>query len=422
MAEYDLVVRNAYEHDRDAVVDVGVRDGTIVAVAADVAGGGDEEIDAAGNLVSPGLTDCHVHLDQALTAAGERFPRYNDEPFDKERCIGLSADYFAEVSREEVARTAVEVAGTFAANGTLSLRTHAYVSGDVGTKVVDGVLDARERLDGVVDLQVVTFPQHGYVRDPGAREAARDALARGADLVGGIDPASVNNDVERSIDAWFELATEFDVEVDAHVHDGGSLGMYTLNRIAEKTIDHGYEGRVTASHAFALADTADAGEDPRAAGSSVAGSMDRFEAAELKFVTCYPSTRPGHPVSLFQEAGLPMAHGSDEVQDIWVAHGNADVLEGALVESFKLSTDYAYANNSGLAALWRMLTTDGARVLGADDYGVVEGTPADLVVWDEPSPQWAIVRQATRTHVLKRGEVVARDGELVPSVAAELDI
>jgi len=420
MSEHDVVIRNGYEHERGAVVDVAVRDGTIAEVEGTVAGDGAREIDAGGDLVSPGLVDCHVHLDQALTADGERFPRHNDDPFDKERCIGLSADYFAGVTVDEIAETAVEVAGTFATNGTTALRTHAYVDSTVGTRIVEGILEARDRLDGVVDLQVVAFPQRGYVGDPGTADHVREALATGADLVGGIDPATVNGDIARSIEAWFDVATDADADIDAHVHDGGSLGMYTLTKLADATIDHGYEGRVTASHAFALADTADAADDPRAAGTTVAGAIDRFAEAGLKFVTCYPSTRPGHPVKRFHEAGLPMAHGSDEVRDMWVAHGNADVLEGALVESFKLSTDYAYATNPGLDALWRTLTTDAGRVLGIDGYGIREGTPADLIVWDRPSPQWAIIRQANRSHVLKDGRVIAEDGALVPEVAADL--
>lgn len=417
---YDLVVRDAYVHDRNDVVDIGIEEGNIRSVSDEIPEPGETEIDADGNLVSPGLIDCHVHLDQALTAEGDRFPRHNDEPFDKDRCIGLSADYFADVSREEITQTVLEVAGMFAANGTLSVRTHAYVDSEVGTKVVEGVLAAKDRLAGVVDLQVVVFPQRGYVNDPGTEAAAREALELGADVVGGIDPASINTDIERSIETWFDLATAYDVEIDAHIHDGGTLGMYTLSRLAEKTIEHDYQGRVTASHAFALADTATDDKDPRAGVTSVAGTLDRFKAAELKFVTCYPSIRPGHPVERFHDEGLVMAHGTDEVRDMWVAHGNADVVEGALVSSFKLSTDYAYATNSGLDTLWQLLTTQGAQVLELEDYGIEVGTNADLVVWDQPSPQWTLITQGTRTHVIKEGSVIATDGALSEPVATRL--
>lgn len=421
MAEsYDLVVRDAYEFERAELVDIAIADGEIRRVADTVPEPGTEEIDADGDLVSPGLIDAHVHLDQALTAEGARVPQHNDEPFDKDRCIGLSAEYFAEASKEEITQTALEVAGMFAANGTLSLRTHAYVDSEVGTKVVEAILAAKDRLEGVVDLQVVVFPQRGYVGDPGTEAAAREALDLGADVVGGIDPASINTDIERSIETWFDLATSYDVDIDAHIHDGGTLGMYTLSRLADETIEHDYQGRVTASHAFALADTASEKQDPRAGMTTVAGALDRFKRAELEFVTCYPSIRPGHPVAQFHDEGLTMAHGSDEVRDMWVAHGNADVLEGALVSSFKLSTDYAYATNPGLETLWKLLTTEGASVLDVDGYGIEEGTPADLVVWDQPSPQWAILKQGARTHVVKDGALVATDGELLPSVAADL--
>lgn len=413
MPTHDLVVRNAYEYGRDAVVDVAVDGSTIAAVEPELPGRGETEIDADGNLISPGFVDAHVHLDQALTATGERFPKHNDDPFEKDRCIGLSADYFASATVEEIEANALAAAELAVASGTLHVRTHAYVDEATGTKSIEALLSARDRLEGLLDLQIVAFPQRGFVGDPASFEHAREGLRMGADLVGGIDPASVNGDVERSIDAWFDLATEFDVDVDAHLHDPGSLGMYTLDRLAAKTVEHGYEGRVTASHCFALADAARAGENARFAAGDLDRAIERFARARLQFVTCYPSTHPGMPICRFQEEGLAMAHGTDEVRDLWVAHGNADSLQGALIESLKLDTSYSYARNAGLDSLWRLITTEGASVLGLDDYGIEVGHPADFLVHESRSPQWAILTQSSLSHVVKGGRVVARHGSIV---------
>ena len=413
MTTFDLVIRNGYEYGRDAVVDIAVDGPRVEAIETEVDGNGETEIDAGGNLVSPGFVDAHVHLDQALTAMGDRFPKYNDKPFEKDRCIGLSADYFANATVEELIETALAVGEMAVANGTLHVRSHAYVDSKSGTKSVEAMLAARERLKGLLDLQVVVFPQRGFVSDRGALDAAREGLRLGADLVGGIDPASVNGDVERSIDMWFDLAQEFDVNIDAHLHDPGSLGMYTLDRLAAKTLERGYEGRVTASHCFALADAATAGENSRFAAGNLDAAIEQFARARLKFITCYPSTHPGMPIRRFLEEGLTMAHGTDEIRDLWVSHGNADSLQGALIESLKLDTDYTYATNEGLDLLWRLITTEGAAVLGLDEYGIEVGHPADLIVHEAPSPQWAILTQSARSHVVKDGTVVAREGSVV---------
>jgi cytosine/adenosine deaminase-related metal-dependent hydrolase len=415
----DLLVRNAFLYDREESCDIAVQNGQIQQIAPELDREAETEIDADGSLVSPGLVDCHNHLDMALSAEGERYPRYNDEGFEKQRCIGLSESHFRNSSREGIRETAVQAGRLFAANGILALRTHAYVDSEVGTKVVNAILDAREQLADLVDIQVVVFPQRGYLNASETLDHAHEALSSGADLVGGIDPASVNNDIERSIDTWFDLATAHDAAIDGHIHDGGKLGMYTLNRLAEKTIEHDYQGRVTASHAFALADTNQAGDDPRSKSTTVGGAMETFLDADLAFVACYPSMRPGHPVQRFHDAGLTMALGTDQLRDFWLAHGNADVVEGSLVSSFRLSTDYTYATNEGLDTLWRMLTSEGGDVLGDETYGIDEGTPADLVVWDQPSPQWAIIKQGTRSHVIKDGQVIATDGSLVETESGE---
>jgi cytosine deaminase len=116
------------------------------------------------------------------------------------------------------------------------------------------------------------------------------------------------------------------------------------------------------------------------------------------------------PIRRFHDAGLALAHGTDQVHDLWGAHGNVDAIEAMLVESLGLDS---YSTNEGLAYLWDLITHQGANRLGLDGYGIDVGTPADLVVHDAASPQWAILRNRTPRYCLKNGAVVARDGEFV---------
>ncbi|MFC6941137.1 amidohydrolase family protein [Salinirubellus sp. GCM10025818] len=413
----DLIVRNAYLPSRDAVVDIAVTDGAIAAVgstaAADAALDGPREIDAGGNLVFPGFVDAHVHFDQALSAAGERVPKHNDEPFDKARNIARTVEYFEGTDAGTLTGNAVECVRMAVANGVLFARAHTYIDRTVGTKVIEAILEARETVSDLFDVEVVAFPQRGLLDGPEVREAARESLELGADLLGGIDPASVNDDLERTIETWFEVATEHDVDIDAHVHDGGTLGTYTLERVAEHAVRNGYEGRVTASHAFALADAAVRSGDPRVRGEPLASVLDALERADVGLTTSYPSTPPGMPIGALRERGITVGHGSDELRDLWVPHGNAAPTEGALVQSLRLDRSYTYSTNPGLAHLWNLLTHGGADLLGIEGYGVEVGTPADLVVMDAPSPQWAVLGQADTEYVIRRGKVVAEEGALV---------
>lgn len=423
---YDLVVRDAYLYDRDGVFDVAVADGTIVAVGDALDGRGGTEIDAEGDLVAPGFVDSHVHMDKAFSASGGRFPGYNDRGTNFDTISTARSEYYAETSPETITENAVELGRRMAANGTSYVRTHAYLDGEVGTAAVEAVLDARERLSDLLDVQVVAMPASGVL---GNEDVVREALELGADVVGGADPATRSGDVERAIDTWFEIAAEYGVEVDPHIQHPSTLGVHVLHRMAEKAVEHGYEGDVTASHGYCLAemdglefDVDTPGLVPAELKTFRDGQLDRalaaFEASGLKFVTCHPSTRPGMPIAEFAEHDIPLGWGCDNVHDWIVRHAQPDALQGALVNAFKLDyNQYTFATNRGLDLLWRMATEGGARVLSVgDDYGVREGTPADLVVFDEPSPQWAIINQATRRYVLKRGTVVAEDGTVTVAV------
>ncbi|PHQ45109.1 hypothetical protein DJ68_14820 [Halorubrum sp. C3] len=406
----DLIVRNGYLEHKDAVVDIAISDGRIQDITTGLDANAERELDAEGGVISPGLVDAHFHTDMALASAGDRYPNYNDGTFGKEELVAKSREFFSNESIDDLKSRIRRATKRAVRNGVLHMRNHVYVDSVVGTKVVEATLEVRKELQDVVDMQIVAFPQQGFLRDPGSQHAAREALKMGADLVGGIDPASMNNDIETTIDTWFDIASDYDVGVDAHVHDRGTVGMYTLERLAEKTVERGYEGRVTAGHCFALADAAGGGEDYL--NGRLESALETFKTADLNVVTCYQSTRPSMPIQQFQDNGLVMAHGTDEAQDVWESHGNMNSLEAMLVASLKLRLDSGrqWGTNEGLASLWQLITGEGAAVLGInDEYDLQPGTPADLVVHGASSPQSAIIENTTPRYVVKEGQVVAEN-------------
>ncbi len=76
-AQYDLVVRNGTIVDGTGAErfkgDVAVLDGKIAAIG-DVAGGGRQEIDATGRVVTPGFVDIHTHYDGHATWTNQLQP------------------------------------------------------------------------------------------------------------------------------------------------------------------------------------------------------------------------------------------------------------------------------------------------------------------------------------------------------------
>jgi cytosine/adenosine deaminase-related metal-dependent hydrolase len=167
----ETVVRNAYLANRDAVVDITIDDGLITAVQPAIADNGETELDAEGDLVSPGLIDAHVHLDMALSATGDRLPRNNEGWAGRIDAIEKTATYFAEIEADAIVANVYEVAEWAIGNGVLHLRTHAYVDNTVGPDVVEAVATARDALDDRLDIEIVAFPQQGIRRDEGSEAA-----------------------------------------------------------------------------------------------------------------------------------------------------------------------------------------------------------------------------------------------------------
>ncbi|MDY6818411.1 MAG: amidohydrolase family protein [Halobacteriales archaeon] len=420
MSTHDLVIENAYLHHRDDVVDIGIDDGRITTIDTDLEDG-TETIDADGGLVSPGFVDCHKHIDRAFAATGDRRPAGLDEPFATRGFNELFDGYYEETSLETITERAIENVLMAVEAGTTHVRTHVGADHVIGTDTMTACLRARDRLADVVDLQLVPMAGSGILAD-GGETALRAAIELGLEhvtdrdaiLLGGVDPATRNGDIERTIERWFAVATDYDIDIDVHLQDGGYIGVYTIGRIAEHARRHDYADRVTISHGFSLAQLPDWWLDD---------VIEAMAAVDFDVVTCFNSIRCSMPIRPLLEGGIDVGHGTDNDYDFVIPHGHADSLDAARLISLKLhgnwrfSEEYRWSeSNDALALLWELITSEGAAVLGIEDYGIEEGNPADLVVLDESSPQWAILRQATRTHVIKRGRIVARNGEIVPSI------
>lgn len=425
-SEFRLVVRDAYLASIDGIRDIGIRDGRIAEVAPSISETGDAEIDANRNLVSPGLVDSHKHLDRALSATGSRRPLANDRPNESPAYVGGKFDrYFGDTPVEDLTDTICENIRMAVAAGTTHIRSHVGVDHSVGTKTVEACLRAIQRTSDIVDVQLVPYASRGVRSERGERllreaiESCLDGpLTREEVFVGGsiglIGGSNTMPAVDATMDAWFDIATAYDIGVDVHVTGRESFGYYTLKKLAEKTIANDYRGDVTAVHSWALAHLPD---------WWLEDLLNELSTANVTVVTCYNSIRPEMPVEALVDHGVTLAHGTDNDQDFVYPHGNADQLEAAMVMSYKLVGDWHFderyrwaETNPALNLYWEMLTTQGAVALNIpDEYGIEPGAKADIVVYDEPSPQWAIVRQATRAHVIKDGAIVAEDGDVAPS-------
>jgi cytosine deaminase len=399
----DLIVRNALVWGTEAPRDLAISDGRYVAL--DQTGGVTRrEIDAAGRLCIPGFVEPHIHLDKVLLA--ESVPVNRSGSLDE--AIDILGARKQNYDAGEIAERAGRIVASAITNGVTRMRTHIDVDSVCGLIALEALLDVRARFADVIDLQIVAFPQLGIVGDPGTETLLREAMERGADVIGGMpfneaSPA----DSHEHIRIAFDIARAHNADVDMHIDETDDPAARTLETLCEATIEHGWQGRVTAGHTCALAAYDDAYADR---------VIDLVAAAGLHMITnpatnlmlqgrddAHPKRRGITRVKELLAAGVNVSFGQDNLRDMFYPFGRDDPLELAW-----LAAHAAHMSQPDeIEAVFAMATVNGARVLGLTDYGTEPGCAGDLVILDARSAAEAITARADRSYVIKRGRVVA---------------
>src|SRR5215470_1654193 len=398
----DLILRNARLAGHDTLTDLGVDKGAIVDVGDDTTAA--ETIDLAGRLVTPPLVEPHIHLDAVLTV-GQPRPNLSGSLFEG---IAVWAERVKDLTYDDVQSRVRQILRWQLACGVLHVRSHVDVC-DPQLRALRALIDLREELRGLIDLQLVAFPQQGILGYDGGRDLMREAVALGVDVVGAIPHYELTReDGVESVKFAMALADIHGLQVDIHCDETDDDHSRFVEVMAAETIRRGMSGRVTASHTTAMHSYNNAyayrliANIARAGLHMVTNPLDnavlqgRFDTGPI---------RRGHTrVKQLTEAGVNVCIGHDSVMDPWYPLGYGDPLQAAfvMVHLGQLSGD------AELRRLIEMITVNPAAALGVPDYGLRPGGPADLVVFDAPTEADALRLIAPRTLVLRGGKVVAR--------------
>ena len=320
-------------------------------------------LDLSGRLVLPGLIDAHCHLDKTLYG-GPWVPHSAGDALEDR--IGNDLRRRGELGIPDVDRITA-LLESMAAAGTSHVRSHTDIDPGAGLRGVEAVRAAVERLDGRIGVEQVAFPQHGLLINPGTAELLDEALRSGVETVGGIDPAGMDGDPVRHLDILFDLAARHGAGIDLHLHDPGTLGVWELELIAERTRDSGLHGRVTVSHAYGFCQ-ADAATQGRV--------IERLTEAGVTLVTAAVYSFPVPPIKRLRAAGANVACGHDGICDLWGPYGSGDMLERAMHVAYRST----FRRDEDIELALDAATYGGARALGLEPYGLAAGAPADLVV------------------------------------------
>lgn len=400
----DILIRRARLRQRgDDLFDIAVAGGCIAAItpAAPPAGAAGVEIDAGGRLVTESFANPHLHLCKVYTLArmDEAALRdYHGQQMGKAMtAIELAArvkEQYAEDWILENVRRALREAARY---GNTHIRAFADVDSKARLEGVKALLRAREEFRGVVDIQVVAFAQDGIVREPGAAGLLRAAMRLGADVVGGIPWIEFTDaDAAEHVRTVFDIAREFDADVSMLVDDAGDPGLRTLEVMAVEAIRRGWQGRVLAHHARAMA------LYPQPYFQKLAALLRQARMG----VVSDPHTGPLHArVQELLAEGVLVCLGQDDISDAYYPYGRNNMLEVAFLASHLLWMTTA----AGMETLVDMVTTRPAAAMGLHDFALRPGAPAHLVVLDAPNVLEALRHHAAPLHVISHGRVVVQE-------------
>jgi cytosine/creatinine deaminase len=393
----DLVLKNAHIGTTPDLVDIGIKHGKIAAMqpSLSVECG---TIDVAGRLVSPGLVETHIHLDKS---------RISDRCISRgggiKEAIAEAAKAKAAFTAEDVHARASKTLETAILQGTMHMRTHLEVDPGIALRGLDGVQPLVKEYSWAIDLEICVFAQEGLTNNPGTEELMVEALKRGCRVIGGAPYTDVNPRAQ--IDRIFELAQDFDVDIDMHLDLGDLADDMDTDYVCRRTEQFRYGGRVAIGHVTKM----------------TALSIEKFNLTAKRLadagvaVTVLPSTdlflmgrqhqhnygapRGVVPAHKLVELGVNCSLSNNNILNPFTPYGDCSLVRAANL----------YANvchvmeRSEMSCCFDMITRRSAALMRVSDYGLMIGNPADLVVLDTSSPEAVVAEIAPVLYAFKQG-------------------
>jgi cytosine deaminase len=313
-----------------------IEDGTIINITeGSIPSDGIPVIDAKGLLALPSLYEKHIHLDKGHFGGPWKACTPFTNVFDRIKEEENFLPKFLDFTKER----AESLLDLITKNGVTFARVQCNVDPVIGMGNVERVSEALRNYKDKLNYELVAFPQHGLLKS-NSISLMKDAMRNGVKVVGGLDPATIDNNVELSLEKMMDIAVEFDAEVDIHLHDGGSLGIYTIKQLCTFVEEAKWNNKVTISHGFCL------GNSPINEVIEVAEKM-----AELKIglATTSPIDTPTPLIPLLYEKKVKINVINDNINDHWSPFGTGDLLQRAsrMAEKFGWIEEYQLSRALG---------------------------------------------------------------------------
>ena len=395
---FDLILRKARiagTAPDTPLMDMAIQGGTIAAIEPDLAAEG-KEWGVDGRLLSPGLVETHIHLDKSRIM--DRCNAAPDRGTDHMARVAAAKPGF---TQEDVYARAQATVEQCLVNGTTHMRTHVELDPNVGLRGFEALKQLAGDYRWAIDIELCVFAQEGWTNVPETDANIVAALRNGATVVGGAP--GYDPDHGGQIRRIFELAREFDVDVDIHLDVGPTTDDMDIHLVCELTEQYGWGGRVAVGHGTKYSclppgQLRDLGQ--RLAETGVAVTV--LPATDL-FVMGrhldHSVIRGVTDANALLAQGVNCSLSTNNVLNPFTPFGDCSLV--------RIANLYANVAQRGggeeLSDCFEMLTNRSARLLRRDDYGLEVGRPADFVVWNANSPAEAVATIARPLYGFKRG-------------------
>lgn len=353
-----------------------------------------DQFDAEGYLIAPTLKDFHIHLDKGhyggpwkasipMSSVAERIREEQGFLRDFLKLLPQRAD---------------SVLKLIQSYGCDFMRVQVNVDPVIGLENLFLVRDVLNRHSTEMDFDLVAFPQHGLLATEQERWISR-ALEAGCHRIGGVDPATLDMDIERVLTMTFDLAKAYSVPIDLHLHDGGELGNFEIRRILDYVEKYDMAGKVAISHALSLGSLQPPQLRPLA---------QRLADLDVVINTTLPLRMAGSfqrtvPWPELLAAGVEVHVINDNINDHWSPFGTGDLLERAS----RAAEIYGQSSEQALNYTYR-LVSGGMTTLDADGKLLWPqvGDVADFLLLDCSCLAEAVARVPCNRKLFHHGKLV----------------
>ncbi len=372
-------------------VSLCIEDGIIKEIAEDVPENAEEVIDAKGYLAVPSLVDNHIHLDKGHY--GGKWKAVVPMNNVAERIVeeqGFLKDFLLETPKK--AQALIDL---ITSNGATFLRVHVNVDPTIELDNLNIIKEVLENNKHKLDYEIVVFPQHGTLTTEYKGLLTKALEDDKVKVIGALDPATIDYDIEKSLKTTFDLAKKYNKEIDIHLHDRGTLGIYEINRIIDYIVSSNLQGKVQISHGLALGDISNNELDTIA---------KRLKEAKITINTTAPIDTKALSIPILQSHGISVNVVNDNINDHWSPFGTGDLIQrvSRAAEIFSMCDEVSLSEALGLV-------TNGITPLDKDGKQVWPkvGDKANILFVKAESSAHLVARVCPERVILFKGRFVS---------------